>query len=44
MEILESNGIAFIELEEDCHLKGIGHKDEFLAEIVGPEFTSLHVP
>ena len=44
MEILESNGIAFVELEEDCHLERVGHEDELLAEVVGSEFASLHVP
>jgi hypothetical protein len=44
VQILESDGIAFVELEEDCHLEGVGHEDEFLAEVVGSEFTSLHVP
>jgi len=44
VEILESNGIAFVELEEDCHLERVGHEDELLAEVVGSEFASLHVP
>jgi hypothetical protein len=44
VEILESDGIAFVELEEDCHLEGVGHENEFLTEVVGSEFASLHVP
>lgn len=44
MEILESDGIALVKLEEDCHLEGVGHEDEFLAEVVCSEFASLHVP
>jgi hypothetical protein len=44
VEILESDGIAFVELEEDCHLEGVGHEDELLTEVVGSEFASLHVP
>jgi hypothetical protein len=44
VEILESDGIAFVELEEDGHLESVRHEDEFLAEVIGSEFASLHVP